>query len=165
MCFPCSVRRRIYEGQVDTVKSERSERALPIPEALLTRLKGLSLEGWIFQATNGEPLNPKNAMNRHVLPAAKAVGIPTLNWHSFRHSFTVSQRQQGTHPKVVSALLGHSRVQLAMDVYDHVNVEEFRQPLGQMLRSVMKPESAAEGALIPKGMVGPPGFEPGTNGL
>jgi len=145
------VRRRIYEGKVDEVKTERSERVLPIPQALLTRLHGLSLSGWIFQASNGQPLNPKNAMNRHVLKVARELkiveknvpGKATLNWHSFRHSFTVNQRRAGTHPKVLSALLGHSKVQLAMDVYDHVNIEELRQPLDQMLRSVMKSELTA----------------------
>jgi len=49
----------------------------------------------------------------------------------------------GAHPKVLTALLGHSKVQLAMDVYDHVNVEELRQPLDQMLRSVMTSELSA----------------------
>ena len=39
------VRRRIYEGEVDEVKTERSERVLPLPNALLARLRNLSLEG------------------------------------------------------------------------------------------------------------------------
>jgi len=88
-------------------------------------------------------------MNRHVKPAAKKAGVASLNWHSFRHSFAVNQRREGTHPKVLSAMLGHSRVQLAMDVYDHVNVEELRAPLEKLLRSYCEIESARSVALIP----------------
>ena len=85
------------------------------------------------EVSDPTPLDPKNAMVRFVKPAAKEAGMESRNWHSFRHSFAVNQRREGTHPKVLSAMLGHSRVQLAMDVYDHVNVDELRAPLDQML--------------------------------
>ena len=35
----------------------------------------------------------------------------------------------GVHPKLVSAILGHSKVNLAMDVYDVATVDELRGPL------------------------------------
>ena len=134
------VRRRIFEGEVDTVKTRASDRLLPIPESLRKRLQGLSREGWIFQATNGAPLNPKNMINRYVKPAVKAAGLEGINWHSFRHSFQVAQRRAGTHPKLISDLLGHASVSTAMDVYDHASEAELRQPLDQLLQSVMKSE-------------------------
>ena len=55
-------------------------------------------------------------------------------------------RRSGVHPKVISGILGHARVALAMDVYDHADVEDFRQPLavvaGELLRNVTKTEAA-----------------------
>ena len=43
---------------------------------------------------------------------------------------------------MISGILGHAKVALAMDVYDHANVEDFRQPLsfvaGELLRNVTK---------------------------
>lgn len=135
------IRRRISEGEVDTVKTHASDRLLPIPESLSVRLRGLSREGWIFQARNGEPLNPKNVINRYVRAAATAAGLEGINWHSFRHSFQVAQRRAGTHPKLISSLLGHASVSTAMDVYDHASEAELRQPLDQLLQSVMKSES------------------------
>src|SRR5581483_7938093 len=142
------IRRRLYEGEVDTVKTESSNRKLPIPETLATRLKSLSKEGWVFQVSNGSPVNPGNALRRFVLAAARKAEVikedDKLNWHSFRHSFTVQQRRQGTHPKVLSDLLGHgSTVNLAMDVYDHTSTEDMAVPLDQLLRNVMKSEVAA----------------------
>jgi len=56
-------------------------------------------------------------------------------------------RQEGTHPKLVSSLLGHSNVHLAMDVYDHVEIGELVTPIesvsAQLLRDVAKPEASA----------------------
>lgn len=59
----------------------------------MERLRGLSRKGWIFQATNGAPLNPKNVINRYVRDAAKDAGLERINWHSFRDSFQVAQRR------------------------------------------------------------------------
>jgi integrase len=138
-----SISRRILNGEIDTVKTPKSRRMLPVPEPLLSRLKSLSSEGWIFQAQNGSPLDPKNAMNRYVKSAAKRAGLKGINWHSFRHSFQVSQRRAGTHPKLISDLMGHASVSTAMDVYDHASESELQQPLNQLLQDVMKSEAPA----------------------
>jgi len=37
---------------------------------------------------------------------------------------TFDLRRSGTHPKIVSSVLGHSGVQLAMKVYDHVSTTD-----------------------------------------
>jgi hypothetical protein len=56
-------------------------------------------------------------------------------------------RRNGVHPKVISGILGHAKVALTMDVYDHTNVDDFRQPLSfvadELLRNVTKNEAAA----------------------
>jgi hypothetical protein len=56
-------------------------------------------------------------------------------------------RRNGVHPKVISGTLGHAKVALAMDCYDHADKSDFQQPLalvaGRLLQSVTKDESAA----------------------
>jgi hypothetical protein len=42
---------------------------------------------------------------------------------------STTMRRNGVHPKVISGILGHAKVGLAMDVYEHANVEGFQQPL------------------------------------
>jgi hypothetical protein len=39
-------------------------------------------------------------------------------------------RKKGVPPKVVSDILGHERVNLAMDVYDRSDASDFAQALG-----------------------------------
>ncbi len=141
------VTRRIYDGDEDAVKSEHSKRKLPIDSELLSRMRALGVGEWIFRSREGTPVNPGNALKRYVRPAAKKLGIEIGGWHDFRHSLTTHMRRNGAHPKVISGILGHSKVDLAMNTYDHADVEDFRQPLavvsGQLLRDVTKNAATA----------------------
>jgi len=118
------IRRRIFEGKVGTTKTESSQRSLPIPAALIERMKKLSDGEWIFRARNGAPINPKNAAQRYIRPVTRDLGIPLGGWHDFRH--TLSTRLLKRYPtKVVSELLGHSNVQTTLETYQHVEAEDF----------------------------------------
>jgi integrase len=136
------VTRRIYEGDVDTVKSRRSDRKLPIDPILMARIEKLGKGEWVFRSRTGTALNPGNALKRHVRPVAEKLGISLGGWHDFRHTLSTTLRRSGVHPKVVSDILGHTKVNLAMDVYERTEVSDFVQPLSvvstELLRNVMK---------------------------
>ena len=102
---------------------------------------------WVFRSRGGTPINPGNALKRTIRPAAAQLGIPLGGWHDFRHTLSTTMRRNGVHPKVISGILGHAKVSLAMDTYDHANVEDFREPLaalaGGLLSTVTKSASSA----------------------
>ena len=139
------VSRRICDGNVDSVKRENSIRQLPVNPSLVSRMRSLGEGEWIFCSREGTPVNPGNALKRYIRPAAAELHIHLGGWHDFRHTLATSMRRGGVHPKVVSGILGHARVALAMNVYDHADVEDFRQPLAvvaeELLRSVTKTEA------------------------
>lgn len=118
-----------------------------------------------------KPLSTRpTPVRRFLKPAAKELGIKLCGWHDFRHSLTTELRRSGTHPKVVSDLLGHKKVNLAMDVYDRSSLQDFEQALSQvvgkqLLPSCDKGERAVRISHFSGVLVGPPGFEPGTNRL
>jgi integrase len=93
----------------------------------------------VFESRNRTPINPSNARRRILKPAAKELGIKLCGWHDFRHSLTTELRRNGTHPKVISDLLGHKKVNLAMDVYDRSSLQDFEQALGQVVGSQLLP--------------------------
>jgi integrase len=142
-----SVTRRISNGDLETVKSESSCRKLPIPSELISRMRQLGEGEWIFRSREGTPVNPGNALKRYVRPVAKELGIAIGGWHDFRHTLTTNMRRGGVHPKVISGILGHSGVALAMNTYDHLEAEDFRLPLqhvsGELLLNVTKSGEAA----------------------
>jgi integrase len=126
------IQRRIYDGEANAVKSTKSNRSLPIPSAVLERMQALGDGEWVFRSCTGTPLNPKNTLNRYIRPVVKAMGIEIGGFHDFRHTLTTKLRRGGVHPKVISGLLGHSKVDLAMNVYDHLEAEELRAPLAHI---------------------------------
>jgi len=139
------VQRRIYDGEEDAVKSQKSRRALPIPRMVLERMRALGGGEWVFRSEAGTPVNPKNALNRYVRPVVKSLGIEIGGWHDFRHTLSTRLRRDGVHPKIVSGVLGHSKVDLAMNVYDHLEAEELREPLARIAER-MVPDGAPQAA-------------------
>jgi integrase len=140
------ISRRIYEGKADTTKTKGSDRSLPIPKILLERMRSLGGNDWVFRSREGTPVNPGNALKRYVRPVVRELGIPMGGWHDFRHTLTTGLLRSGASPKVVSNILGHSDVQMTLNVYDHPDIDNFRAPLdgvaNQLLRSVTKTASA-----------------------
>ena len=67
---------------------------------------------------------PGNWLKREIRPVARKLGVRMTGYHDFRHFFATQLRRSGTHPKVVSNLLGHTGVVLAMDVYTHLDAED-----------------------------------------
>lgn len=47
-------------------------------------------------------------------------GLPIVRFHDLRHTAATLLLSQGTHPKVVQELLGHSQISLTLDTYSHV---------------------------------------------
>jgi integrase len=130
------VQRRLYQGKADSLKTSGSERSLPLPTSLVERISTLrsseSCSEWVFCSESGTPVNPGNALKRYIRPAVTGLGISLGGWHDFRHTLTTTLRRDGVHPKVISGILGHSKVNIAMDVYDHATVQDFRQPLERL---------------------------------
>jgi integrase len=45
--------------------------------------------------------------------------LPDIRFHDLRHT-CATLLTKGVHPKIVSEMLGHSRVSITLDVYSHV---------------------------------------------
>jgi integrase len=122
----------MYDGKVDTTKSRDSKRRIPIPPALLDRMKAPGKAGeWIFRARGGVRLNPGNSLKRYIRPVARELNIDLGGWHDFRHTVATSMLRAGHGVRVVSELLGHSDVAITLRTYDHVESDAFRAPLNQ----------------------------------
>jgi len=130
------IQRRIYERREGTPKTKSSDRHIPIPAALLERLRTLRDGEWIFRTSAGTPLDPKNAMNRYVRPAASALGLRLGGWHSFRHAFSTELLKK--YPvKVVSEILGHGDIETTLAIYQHPSVDDRRAPLDEMASQLL----------------------------
>ncbi|MCJ7514204.1 MAG: tyrosine-type recombinase/integrase [Anaerolineales bacterium] len=47
-------------------------------------------------------------------------GLPDIRFHDLRHTAASLMVQHGIHPKVVQEHLGHSKINIALDIFYHV---------------------------------------------
>ena len=115
-------------------KTHRSRRAITLPatlgrllehhraeqnlrrDQLATRWQHTNL---IVDRGNGEPLHPdslSSAWRRFI----KHHQLPALRFHDLRHSHATLMLLEGIHPKIVSERLGHSSINITLDLYSHI---------------------------------------------
>ena len=125
-----------YKGryEVSEPKTKKSQRNILLPEIVLQSLKAHRVhqkeacskagEKWqdrnlVFCNTTGGYINP-DVILAHFHKAVEQAGLPRMRIHDLRHSAATILLSAGAHPKLVQELLGHSSIDITMDVYSHV---------------------------------------------
>jgi integrase len=75
--------------------------------------------GYVFVDEAGQPYHPQRYLPMFHTACERA-GIPKIRLHDVRHTMATLALQAGVHPKVVQEQLGHSAINVTMDVYSHV---------------------------------------------
>ncbi|GAA1878316.1 tyrosine-type recombinase/integrase [Lapillicoccus jejuensis] len=123
---------RIVEG---IPKTDRAERIVPINdqvEGAVREWRSLQAEqrlgagsewlgdDYVFTTYQGRPHHP-SAFDDRLAHLAKGAGLPVLTPHELRHTYASRCLEHGMDVKLVSAMLGHSKVETTMNLYQHVN--------------------------------------------
>jgi integrase len=128
-----SLQRHAGKLAVVEPKTERSKRALPLPEVVATVLREhraaqvtdrLAAPAWtdddfVFTTSVGTALEPRNvARSLHTL--CDRAGVRRIRVHDLRHSAASFLLLQGVDMRVVMGTLGHSRQATTSDLYTHL---------------------------------------------
>ena len=134
----------VVEGDV---KTSSGFREIPIPDKIWTELMlhqqaqqqeyrtlGIPIlpDGYVFAMPFGtcvEPSTMRDALN-YLLAAA---GIEHANFHSLRHTFATRAIEAGIPVKTLSDILGHSQVQITMDLYCHSSIDHMRDSMNTLM--------------------------------
>jgi integrase len=75
----------------------------------------------VFPSTTGGPMNRNNLLKRHFKPLARTAGLPKeATLYTLRHTFATLWLESGENPKILQEILGHSRIDVTLNVYSHV---------------------------------------------
>jgi integrase len=121
------VREAVYEGVFDDPKTDASVRVIPLPDIAVQVLRTWWLrsrrkapEDLIFSTVSGKRISPNNVLRTWVWPACHAAGLPKATWLTFRRTYSSWAHQKGVPPKVVAAIMGHTKVDTTINVYTQV---------------------------------------------
>ncbi|MHB8376677.1 MAG: tyrosine-type recombinase/integrase [Dehalococcoidia bacterium] len=81
----------------------------------------------VFANQVGRPIAAQNLLRRSFEPLLKRAGLPRMRFHDLRHSAATLLLGEGIHPKIVSEMLGHTRISTTLDLYSHVTPTMQRQ--------------------------------------
>jgi integrase len=137
------ITQKVWHGQMETVKSQRSNRLCEISPQLVEHLRGF-LRSWrpnrlglVFATRNGTPWDADVVRKRKLYPLLAKLGIEQCGFHAFRHGNASVLDAEGVPMATRQNRLGHSDSRMTMR-YTHVVSEDGRKiaaRLGDLLTS------------------------------
>lgn len=126
------VRRNLVSGRVTSTKNtnrRRVDMSLKLKEALRAHQRqakaasmkaGRKLPPWVFTTPEGTPLDGDNVRHRVFYRLLESASLRHIRFHDLRHTFASLLIQNGEPLTYVKEQMGHSSIQVTVDVYGHL---------------------------------------------
>jgi integrase len=120
------IRRSVWRGRIQTVKSKASRASVAMPDVLSLILKAY-LKSWrenpmklLFINRRGRPYNATKVVQKALWPVLDKLKIERCGLHAFRHTHSSLLLETGASPTVAQAQLRHSDPRITLGIYGHV---------------------------------------------
>lgn len=134
-------------------KTARSRRTIPLPKVVVDALSEHRARqeaertalaerwpesGFVFTTPIGTAIDPRNC-TRLVQRACREAGVRAVRLHDFRHGCVSVLLGLGVPPRTAMEIAGHSTIEMTMNVYGHVTLDDKREAL-DLLGSLFEEE-------------------------
>jgi integrase len=110
------------------------------------------VSGLVFPSETGGPLDSRNLYHRDFLPCLTAAGLRRVTFHALRHSFASMLIQNGASLAYVKEQMGHSSIQVTVDIYGHLVAGGNIKWIDRLSSTVeMEPEVEPEALIVKEG--------------
>ena len=114
-------------------KTPSAKRTIPLPDFIIKRLKAVDPKnGSAFLLTGTERFTEPRALTYVFKKYIKESGVPDINFHALRHTFTTRCIEAEFEPKALSEILGHSSVNTTLGIYTHPSLEYKRESINRL---------------------------------
>ena len=120
---------------IDTPKSQKSIRKIPVPDFLLSELKRLSqgcFDNYYLLTSSASKFIEPRAYQYKFKKYLERANIRDINFHALRHTFATRAVEQGIDIKSLSEILGHSTVNFTLDRYVHPSISLKKQNIEKL---------------------------------
>lgn len=133
-------RYKVGEWRLGPPKSQSGYRTIPLTDEAIRILKAQKEknkkireipEEWkdfIFLSRKGEPVK-NSTYDTALFKICDKVGIERFSMHVLRHTFATRCIEANMRPKTLQKLLGHSSIQITMNLYVHVTEDEKKKEI------------------------------------
>ena len=133
------IQRSHVRKQTGDTKTVGSEQDLPMHEDLVDVVKGwrkdntaadgsdLSVNGWLFGSViTGRPFWGGTLQGDHLIPAGRKIGVESLGWHDFRHTYRAMMGQEKISLEEQRALMRHEDIRTTLGYGGKTPAESLR---------------------------------------
>ncbi len=120
------VENTLYRGQLQQPKTKSSRRNIALAPTVVNALtahrngqEDAPPSGLVFRSTTGNYLDSRRVATE-LSQVTTSAGLGHVNPHMLRHTATTIMIRGGVKVKTISATLGHSSIQMTMNVYGHL---------------------------------------------
>jgi integrase len=133
------VKERLYRGDIDTPKTNKSIRLVALSDGLARDLEQwlevhptTDRKAWLFPSERTEkPIRKDNLWRRYIRPKLKKAGLAWVDFHVLRRSHSSLMRALKVDPKIVADQQGHT-LDVNMNVYTQTSVESRRDAVNTL---------------------------------
>jgi integrase len=138
---------------VQEPKTSRSHRLISISDYLIKELRAsklsqqkirlqhglpFSVDDFVVSHDDGSPVNPQYTYNHFIKTVKGVEGLPVIRFHDLRHTHATIMLKLGEHPKIVSERLGHSSIQMTLNLYSHVTYDMQKESSDRFEKALRK---------------------------
>ena len=117
-----AVEHQVRNGVSGAVAALEAQRGRQLADEAGHGVAWANPHGLVFTRAQGDPLSRdevRDALER----ALAGAGLPRVTFHTLRQTFVAMMASKGVRIEVVSAMLGHSDIRVALNVYGHLYPE------------------------------------------
>jgi integrase len=137
------IRQRVYRGDIDSPKSNRSVRHAALSDGLLmsidewrARSLDTGTDAWVFASERlTTPLAKDNCWRRSFLPKLKPIGLAWANFQVMRRTHSSLLKELDVDPQVRAEQMGHT-VDVNENVYTITSLKRRREAVNALERAV-----------------------------